>query len=155
MGNRQKNRRIRLTLQSNLNDDREMKPKDHKNKKSLSYQMATFKFAWQGLRYYFETELKASIHLIAALLATGLGIFLKISAAEWMMVVFAIGIVIIAEIVNTAIELLVDLITPEQNKNAGITKDLAASAVLVASTTALAIGFIVFLPKLLVLFRNF
>lgn len=131
-----------------------MKTKDHSNKNRLVYQLATFKFAWQGLQYFFETELKASLHLIAAILAIGLGIFLKISVTEWMMVAFAIGIVIIAEIANTAIELLVDLISPDHNKKAGITKDLAASAVLVASITALVIGLIVFLPKLLDFLRN-
>jgi diacylglycerol kinase len=130
-----------------------MNTKDHKNKNSLAYQLATFKFAWQGLRYFFETELKASLHLIAAILAIGFGIFLKISVTEWMMVAFAIGIVIIAEIANTAIELLVDLISPDQNKKAGITKDLAASAVLVASITALVIGLFIYLPKMLVLLK--
>jgi undecaprenol kinase/diacylglycerol kinase (ATP) len=101
------------------------------------------------LRYFFETELKASIHIIAAILAIALGIFLKISTTEWMMIAFAIGIVIMAEIGNTAIELLVDLISPEHNTKAGITKDLASSAVLVASIIALVIGLIVYLPKLL------
>lgn len=130
-----------------------MNTKDYKNKNSLSYQLATFKFAWHGLRYFFETELKASIHLIAAILAIGLGIFLKISAAEWMMIAFAIGMVITAEIANTTIELLVDLVTSDDNKNAGTTKDLAAAAVLVASATALVIGLIVYLPKLLHLLK--
>lgn len=128
-----------------------MNPQHPKNKNSLKYQLTTFRFAWQGLRYFFETELKASIHLIAAILVIGLGLGLKISATEWMMIAFAIGIVIISEIANTAIELLVDLITREQNRVAGIIKDLAASAVLVASITALVIGLFVFLPKLLYL----
>lgn len=126
-----------------------MNTRDYKNKNSLGYQLTTFRFAWQGLRYFFETELKASIHIIAAILAIGLGIFLKISTTEWMMIAFSIGIVIIAEIGNTAIELLVDLISPEHNTKAGITKDLAASAVLVASIIALVTGLIVYLPKLL------
>jgi diacylglycerol kinase len=126
-----------------------MNTQDQKQKNSISYQLTSFKFAWQGLRYFFDTEMKASIHLIAAILAIGLGVFLKISATEWMMIAFAIGLVLIAEITNTAVELLVDMITREQNKLAGIAKDLAASAVLIASITALVIGLIVFLPKLL------
>jgi diacylglycerol kinase len=128
-----------------------MNTKDNRNKNSLSYQLATFKFAWQGLRYFFETELKASIHMIAAILAIGLGIFLRISTTEWMMIAFAIGIVIMAEITNTAIELLVDQVSPEHDKKAGTTKDLAASVVLVASITAMVIGLVVYLPKLLIL----
>ena len=131
-----------------------MNTKDHKNKNRLSYQLATFKYAWQGLRYFFDAELKATIHLIAAILAIGLGIFLKITTIEWMMIAFAIAIVFITEIANTAIELLVDMITREQNRIAGITKDLAASAVLVASITALVIGLIVYLPKLLIMLQN-
>ena len=126
-----------------------------KNKGSLAYQLATFKYAWHGLRYFFDAELKATIHLIAAILAIGFGIFLKIPAIEWMMIAFAIGMVFITEILNTAIELLVDMIKPEQNKIAGVIKDLAASAVLVASITAFAIGTIVYLPKLLIIIKNF
>ncbi len=126
---------------------------DNRNKKGrLVYQLSTFKYAWQGLRYFFDTELKASIHLIAGILAIGLGVFLKISATEWMLIAFAIGSVFIAEIVNTAIELLVDMISREQNRIAGVIKDLAASAVLVASITALTIGLIVFIPRLLAIF---
>jgi diacylglycerol kinase (ATP) len=131
-----------------------MNTMNQKKKKNLLYQLATFKFAWQGVRYFFDTELKATLHLIAAILATGLGIFLKISATEWMMIVFAIGIVFIAEIANTAIELMVDLITKDQNRVAGIIKDLAAAAVLAASATALVVGLIVYLPRLSILFHR-
>ena len=131
-----------------------MNMQDQKRKNNLGYQLATFKFAWQGLRYFFHSELKASIHLIAAILAIGLGALLKISAVEWVLIALAIGIVLMAEIANTAIEMLVDMVTREQNKAAGTTKDLAASAVLVASATALVIGLIIFLPRLLHLVLN-
>lgn len=131
-----------------------MNSRTSRNKNSLIYQLTTFKYAWQGLRYFFETELKASIHLVAAIIAIVLGIFLKIKSAEWLMISFAIGIVIITEISNTAIELMVDLITKEQNRKAGIIKDLAASAVLLASITALTIGLIIYLPKILELFHT-
>lgn len=130
-----------------------MKKKENKNKKSLVYQLITFKYAWQGLHYFFQKELKALIHLIAAILAITLGISLKISISEWIFVAFAIGIVFVTEITNTAFELLVDIIKPEQSRKAGITKDLAAAAVMVASVVALVIGLGVFLPKLLTVFK--
>jgi diacylglycerol kinase len=125
---------------------------ENKEQHNFDYQLASFKYAWRGVRYFFNTEMKASIHLVAAILAIVLGIFLKISLMEWALIAIAIGSVFIAEIVNTAIELIVDLASPGQNRKAGSAKDLAASAVLMASFTALVIGLIVYLPKLLHLF---
>ncbi len=119
------------------------------NKKSLRYQLDTFRFAFKGLKWFFSSEIKSRIHGICALVAIILGILLKISPSEWMMIAVAIGLVFITEILNTGIELMVDLVEKEQNIVAGRIKDLAAGAVLIAAITALAIGLIVFVPGLI------
>ncbi len=118
------------------------------SRNSLTYQLATFRFAFKGLRWFFANETKASIHGICAAAAIILGILLKISMMEWMMIATAIGLVFITEILNTGIELTVDRLVSGPDETAGRIKDLAAGAVLTASLTALAIGMIVFLPKL-------
>ncbi len=119
------------------------------DKKSFRYQLETFRFAFDGLKWFFSSEIKSRIHGICALAAIILGILLNISLSQWMMITVAIGIVFITEILNTAIELMVDLVEKEQNTLAGRIKDLAASAVLIAAVAALAIGIIVFVPKLI------
>jgi diacylglycerol kinase len=77
-----------------------------------------------------------------------LGFFFSISHAEWLAIVFAIGIVIVAEAFNTAIEIDIDLTSPEYHPYARDTKDVAAGAVLLAAIMAAIIGIIIFLPKI-------
>jgi len=88
------------------------------------------------------------IHLVIMVLVIGFGFVLKISNVEWMMTIFCIGFVLASEIFNSAVEVLVDLVSPEHNPKAGLTKDMAAGAVLVSSITAAIIGLIIFVPKL-------
>lgn len=121
-----------------------------KNKSnSLSYQLRTFIFAFKGLIIFFREELKAKIHLAAAILAITLGLLLHISLGEWIAICIAIGLVFTFEIINTAIEKIVDLVSPDHHKLAGDAKDLTAAAVLISSLTALGIGLIIFIPYLL------
>ncbi len=68
----------------------------------------------------------------------------NINSFEWMLLIFAIGIVVVTEIVNTAIERLVDFVSPDQNPSAGLIKDVSASAVMVASVVAASVGVLVF-----------
>lgn len=76
------------------------------------------------------------------------GFYFEISLMEWGLITFAVGIVLVSELMNTAVEYLVDLIEPEINEKAGLIKDIAAGAVLLAAGTALVIGLIVFIPKI-------
>ena len=71
-----------------------------------------------------------------------------ISKMEWVAVVICIGCVFAMELVNTAIERLVDLVSPKFNAKAGLVKDIAAAAVLIASMMSLAVGLIIFVPKI-------
>lgn len=89
------------------------------------------------------------IHL-AAILAVGFtGWYVHLSPAEWTSIVMAIGLVLVAELLNTAVELLVDLVSPGFNAQAGKVKDIAAGAVLVAAILSVVVGAIIFIPKLI------
>ena len=80
------------------------------------------------------------------------GLLFRISTAEWIAVIFAIGLVLAAEAVNSAIERLSDVVQPEKDDRIRDVKDISAGAVLICAVTAVIIGIIVFLPKLLKLF---
>ena len=122
------------------------------NGKFIKQRGKSFGYAGKGLLYAFRTQHNLWIHLALALIAIGMGFWLKISSSEWCFVVFAIGFVLAAELFNTAIEWLVDLVSPEWNEKAGKIKDVAAGAVLVSAVAALLIGLIVFGPKIVGLF---
>jgi diacylglycerol kinase (ATP) len=116
---------------------------------SIQARLKSFVYAFEGVMYFIKHEAQALIHLIAIVAVIGAGYWFNITLTEWIAVVFAIGIVISAEMLNTAIEKLTDMVSPQINEQAKIVKDLAAGAVLIASLTAFIIGLIVFLPKIL------
>ena len=121
---------------------------------SLSRRLESFKYAFQGLYTLFREEHNAWIHLFAAVCAVAAGALFRISVYEWIAVIFAIGIVFAAESLNSAIEHLADHISPEKNEMIGKIKDLAAAGVLVAALTALVIGLIIFLPRIVEMFQG-
>ena len=108
----------------------------------------SFKYAFEGIFTAFKAEKNMKIHFIIMLLVIILGIMLKISRVEWMICIILFGFVISLELVNTAIENTVDLITQEKHPKAKIAKDVAAGAVLIAAITAAIIGLIIFVPKI-------
>ncbi len=116
---------------------------------SIQARLKSFVYAFEGVMFFIRFEAQATIHLIAIVAVLGAGYWFKISSMEWIAVVFAIGIVISAEMLNTAIEKLTDMVSPQINEQAKKVKDLAAGAVLIASLTAFIIGLIIFLPKIL------
>jgi diacylglycerol kinase len=122
----------------------------NKERFSLKKRIRSFGFAFQGLKTLLREEPNARIHIVAAICVIILGFLLKISAGEWIAVIFAIGFVITTEIINSAIENIADFISPEKNDKIKKVKDLAAAAVLISAITALIIGVIIFLPKILV-----
>ena len=113
-----------------------------------------FSYAFKGVSYAVKTQLNFRVHLICAVIAVGLGYWLNISTDEWLWVAVSIGLVLTAEAFNTALELLVDLVSPEYNKKAGHIKDMCAAAVLITAVTSLVIGAIIFLPKLIAVFHH-
>ncbi len=122
-------------------------------KYDIKKQLHSFGYAWQGLRSCIGKEQNLNFHLLAAAVAVGMGAGFGITCTEWIAVMLCIGMVIGAELMNTAIERLVDMVCPEQNPQAGRVKDIAAAAVLVCAAASLIVGLIVFLPYLIRLFR--
>lgn len=100
---------------------------------------------WQGLR----TQRNIRIHVVLGTLAISLGLILRLSAVEMALVVAFIALVIAAELLNTALEVLVNIASPEYHPLAKQAKDLAAAAVLVTALGALVGGALIFLPHLI------
>jgi diacylglycerol kinase (ATP) len=101
-----------------------------------------------------KTQENARIHLAAAMLAVAAAFFFRITRGEWCAIVLAIGLVIAAEAINTAVEAVVDLASPERHPLAGRAKDVAAGAVLVAAVTAAVVGILVFGPYVVALIER-
>ncbi len=113
-----------------------------------------FGYAFNGIWHAAATQLNFKVHLVAAVVAICGGWALHISSYEWLWIILCIGLVLAAELFNTAIEFLTDLVSPEYNKKAGFVKDMSAGAVLIIAICALIIGLIIFTPKLLVLIHH-
>jgi undecaprenol kinase/diacylglycerol kinase (ATP) len=116
---------------------------------SLRRRLTSFIFAFNGIKILLKEEHNSRIHLFAALVAIASGFILKISVVDWIAITFSIGMVITVEVINTAIEKFADFIKPERHLAIKKIKDLSAAAVLISSITALIIGIIVFIPKIL------
>ncbi len=108
----------------------------------------SFKYAFVGIVTALKKEQNMKIHFTIAILVILAGILLKITALEWIICLILIGIVISLELVNTAIEQVVDIAMPEINEKAKIAKDVAAGAVLVVAIMSAIVGFIIFIPKI-------
>ena len=109
----------------------------------------SFKFAFRGLFFALKSEKNLQIHVIISILVIVAGIFLKISATEWLTVLLCIGLVISAELMNTAIEKLCDFVCQQKNTEIGHIKDISAAAVTVCAIISAVAGIIIFLPKIL------
>lgn len=108
----------------------------------------SFRYAIRGIGKVIKYENNAKVHLMATIAVLVAGFYLRISVRDWCLLVFAIAIVWITEVINTAIEKLVDLVSPGQNEKAGTIKDISAGAVLIASICALIVGVLIFLNYL-------
>jgi diacylglycerol kinase len=116
--------------------------------------LKSFAFAWNGLKVCFETETNFKIHLFFAAITILLGINFHLSQTEWLIVAICITVVLITEMLNTAIEKLCDVVEPEFHQGIKQVKDIAAAAVLVAAFMSTVIGVIIFLPKILILLKS-
>lgn len=111
-------------------------------------QLHSFGYAWQGIRSCVGKEQNLSFHLIVTVCVVTAGFGFSITRGEWTAIVICIGLVIAAELFNSAIERLVDLVSPQRHPVAGQVKDIAAGAVLVCALAAIVVGLIVFIPYL-------
>jgi len=107
----------------------------------------SFGYAIRGIRYVFGTEANMKIHIAISILVIICGIVFAISLTEWIFCLLCIGLVVAAEMLNTAIENVVDLASPEQHPLAGKAKDIAAGAVLICAIISVIIGLLIFVPK--------
>lgn len=107
-----------------------------------------FGYAFSGVAYAFKTQLNFKFHVAALLLTVLAGWYFKLSVNEWLWIVVASAIVLITELINTAIEVLVDLVSPDYHPKAKIIKDVAAASVLMAAIGSAIIGLIIFIPKI-------
>ncbi|MBS1976357.1 MAG: diacylglycerol kinase family protein [Bacteroidetes bacterium] len=104
----------------------------------------SFGYAFRGVGFALTGQRNMKIHFTAALIVLAAGLRFEITAMEWCVVATTIGIVMAAELFNTAIEHLVDLVSPERNALAGKVKDIAAGAVLVTALMAIVVGVLIF-----------
>ena len=114
----------------------------------------SFGYAFEGIWTGIRKERNMKIHCIAVILVTAAGTFFQISAMEWCICLLLFGMVVSLELVNTAVEAVVDLVTEEKKPLAKIAKDTAAGAVLFAAIISVIIGCIIFLPYVLELLRK-
>ena len=121
-----------------------------KNKKNPLYE--SFGYAFEGIWTGIRKERNMKIHCLAMVLVTAAGLFFGISAVQWCICLLLFGLIAALELVNTAVEAVVDLVTEERKPLAKIAKDTAAGAVLFAAMMSVIIGCIIFLPYLLKLF---
>ena len=118
-------------------------------KPELKKRVNSFRYAFRGIARVFHTQRNMQIHVIIALLVIVAGIWFQLRIAEWLFIVLAMGFVFSAEIFNSAVEELVNLVSPGYNEKAGRVKDMAAGAVLIAAITAAIIGLFIFVPHLM------
>jgi diacylglycerol kinase (ATP) len=117
---------------------------------SIRARAQSFKYAFDGLRAIFRRDHNIIIHLIATIAVIVLSIWIKVTTAEALVLVFAIGFVWVAELFNTAIEKIMDLISLQRHPQIKFIKDVSAAAVLLASITSAIAGCIIFIPKFLI-----
>lgn len=120
---------------------------------SAKRQLNSFKYALKGIAYVFINESNMHIHLLAAVAVVAVGIFLDINNIEWCLVIICIGTVMAAEMINTAIELSIDLLHPDKHPIAGRVKDVAAGAVMLCAIVSVVVACFVFLPKVVLLLK--
>ena len=120
---------------------------------SLKKRIKSFAYAFAGLRVLFREEHNSWIHATAAILAIAAGFLFRISYLEWVAVLIVIGMVFSAEILNSSLERTADFVKAERDDRKRDIKDLGAAAVLVCAITAAIVGTIIFLPKVVALFR--
>lgn len=108
----------------------------------------SFSYAWDGIKQAYKGEQNLKIHTFIAILVIVFGFFLKINCFEWIICLLLIGLVLMAEFINTAIEYTVDLASPKIHPLAKAAKDTASAGVLILSIISAIIGIIIFAPKL-------
>ncbi len=114
----------------------------------LRQHVISFKNAFAGLWYSFSTQPNFQVHIAIALLILFSGLYFKLTQLEWIIISFTVFLVLLAEMINTSIESVVDLLTDKYHLQAKIAKDVSAGMVLLATIASVIIGLLIFLPHL-------
>ena len=109
----------------------------------------SFGYAFEGIFTGIKKERNMKIHCLAMLCVVAAGLLLRISISEWCLCLVLFGLILSLELVNTAVEAVVDLVTEEKRPLAKLAKDTAAGAVLIAAIMAAGAGLLIFVPKIL------
>ncbi len=125
---------------------------ERKRQKGIKKFLLSFTYPIKGLRYAYRNEQNLAVDVGVALLVTIAGFIFKLNLVEWAILALTIGLVISCELINTAIEAVVDLVTEDYHPLAKVAKDTAAAAVFVFAIVAIIVGLIIFLPKVIALF---
>ena len=115
---------------------------------SLLARIKSFKHAFRGIWIMFNSQHNAWIHLLAIVVVISLGIYTDIDRDEWIFLTLSIGLVLVAELANTAIEYLGDAVSSEADENIRNAKDIGAGTVLLAALIAVIVACIIFVPKI-------
>jgi diacylglycerol kinase (ATP) len=115
---------------------------------SIVARLRSFKFAISGLTFVLRSQHNAQVHLAISTAVGVAGFVFGLSKADWLAILIAMSIVWIAETLNTAVEYVCDVVSPEFNTNVARAKDIAAGAVLISAVFAVIVGALVFVPYL-------
>lgn len=116
---------------------------------SLAARVRSFGYAIKGIIAFIKSEHNAWIHLLATIVVVALGFYFNINAMEWIAIAIVMGLVWIAEMLNTCVEKIMDEFTNEKKPSIAFIKDVAAGAVLTAAVLALIVGSLVFGSKII------
>ena len=122
---------------------------ERKKERGLKKFINSFTYPIKGLKYAYRNEQNLAVDLGVAAIVIIFGIILKVSLAEWAILFLTMGLVIACELINTAIEATVDLITEDYHPLAKVAKDTSAAAVFIFAIVAVIVGMIIFLPKII------
>ena len=117
-------------------------------KRYLKTRLHSIRYALDGIKYILKTQQNARIHLFFTLAVFILGFLFGITRMEWITLLLTVGLVWAAELFNTAVEVMVNLISPERRITAKICKDISAGSVLVTTSISVLVGLLIFGPPL-------
>ena len=128
--------------------------RDGIKKRGLLRFVRSFTFSISGLIYAYKYEQSMLVHVLATICVIAANFFFGVTAVEWLVTILAIGIVLSAELINTAIEAIVDMVTLEFHPLAKIAKDCGSAATFVLAMMAATIGCVVYIPYITELLKN-
>ena len=114
----------------------------------------SFSFALRGIRQCFTRELNFRIHVFVTVIVISAAMLFKVSQTEWFVILLCAGVVMAAELINTAIEVLCNIVHKESHQGIGLVKDMAAGAVLITAVISFITGLVIFLPKIFSLINH-